>query len=218
MNKRLIYILMEYFLQNFFLNTALPAAAAAASNPVPCQSMPSATFPAPSPSLNSYYLASPLTNLIRLHLFKSSKVKADWKLMKKSTSESFGLSDKTGPTTASSSNGAIAAESSKINTHPSNSVAAATNESSNASRCMSKSKSFYNEINCWLLIVKPWIYIWQILIKFFDDALFSLNFFNFLKLANAVVILFSFLYSIFSEILNIFFYFLVFIFTQMKIF
>jgi hypothetical protein len=167
MNKRLIYILMEYFLQNFFLNQSAQTSQALPSSPM-FPNMPIVS----SPSLTAYYLTSPLTNLIRLHLSKSSKVKSEWRLnVKRSTSESLNLNDKAitaygggcggGNTTMSSSasNGSIGSSSSaKLNSgmhhhQYSHSQSVLTNKTNNSDAgaqrgSIPKSKSFYNEVNC----------------------------------------------------------------------
>jgi hypothetical protein len=169
MNKRMIYILMEYFLQNFFLNTSSGQSAAttggAPSSPM-YQNLAAmsafAAVPLSSPTLPAHYqLTSPLTNLIRLHLSKSSKVKSEWRVnMKKSTSEAVSLSEKSmhGSTSTahvgmsgSMSNGSISSvEKRHHQRQGSRSGAEQTTPTTTASSrgSISKSKSFYSEVNC----------------------------------------------------------------------
>jgi hypothetical protein len=98
MNKRFIYILIEYFLHNFCIaNTnqqqhQFTSQQLSIANPVLLPHSPMNVLL--SPSLNSNLISSPLINLIRLHLSKSSKVKSEWKLIKKSSSETNCLSQK----------------------------------------------------------------------------------------------------------------------------
>jgi hypothetical protein len=154
---------MEYFLQNFFLNQSAQTSQALPSSPM-FPNMPMV----PSPTLTTYYLTSPLTNLIRLHLSKSSKVKSEWRLnVKRSTSESLSLSDKNvhahggggySAMSSSASNGSISSPgSAKLNApgmihhqhSHSQTVLANQNAGSGGSRgSIPKSKSCYNEINC----------------------------------------------------------------------
>lgn len=148
MNKRFMYILIEYFLQSFFIQHSENVNAMSLVVAVQQQIGSPSQLNAPP---------SPLVNLIRLHLSKSSKVRAEWRLnaaMRKSVSESVNISERLNSPITERKKVASQQGQQAITSGPgfkqSQSVVASSSKPLDKKKNtgVPKSKSFYSEINC----------------------------------------------------------------------